>query len=259
MLGSIIQERNQQSQGNQDMTELKYLEDTEMFQSEAIVTSFDPETPTGSVMVLNQTIFYPQGGGQPTDTGTISEDAASFDVSRVSFRDGVVYHAGTMTKGAFQAGDKVHLAIDGDRRMRHAKLHTGGHLVMTAVDRLLHLPAVKGYHFPDGPYVEFIGTTGTEGREQLLADIQTVLDKLVAEDSAVTSQFITVEELQEQGIYVPAEIPAGKPTRVVITSGYKSPCGGTHVKRLGELSGLRAKAIKSKSGNTRVSYYIEGV
>lgn len=242
------------------MTELKFLEDTERFMSHAQVVSLEkPIDSPHYVMVLDETIFYPQGGGQPTDLGEITKEDAEFEVARVSFDNGTVYHAGTITKGGFQPCDNVQLAIDADRRMRHAKLHTGGHLVMTAVDRLLHLPAVKGYHFPDGPYVEFMGKVDPEGREHLIARLQEELDSLVADNSEVTSAFMDIDELRAQGVYVPAEIPAGKPTRVVRTASYKSPCGGTHVKRLGQVKGLKIKAIKSKSGNTRASYFVQGI
>lgn len=241
-------------------TSLKFLEDTEEFESNAKVVSVDTSvSQPGSVIILDETIFYPQGGGQPTDVGTIAKDGAVFDVTKASFGEGIVYHQGVIRSGKFESGDEVNLVIDGSRRMRHAKLHTGGHLVMTAVDRLLHLPAVKGYHFPDGPYVEFLGTVDPNEREQLITKLQDELDNLVSENSDVTSEFISITDLRDQGVYIPAEIPSGKPTRVVITSGYKSPCGGTHVKKLGELHGLKIKGIKNKSGKTRVSYYIEGI
>jgi Ser-tRNA(Ala) deacylase AlaX len=242
------------------MTDLMFLDDTELFVCDAKVLSLDSSVDSAqSVMVLDRTIFYPQGGGQPTDLGRIAKDGAEFAVTKVSFSEGTVYHAGAVTAGEFRPGDDVSLNIDGERRMRHAKLHTGGHLVMTAVSRLLQLPAVKGYHFPDGPYVEFSGSVDPGGRDELLVRLQKELDGLVAEDSQVISECIDIEQLRAQGVLVPAEILRGKPTRVVITAGYKSPCGGTHMKRTGQLAGLRIKGIKAKAANTRVSYLLEGM
>jgi Ser-tRNA(Ala) deacylase AlaX len=242
-------------------TELAYLDDTMQFESVAYVVSIDvPPGSPSEVIVLDSTIFYPQSGGQPTDVGTITKnDGSVFEISKVSFYDGLVSHAGTTVSGKFTSADTVELHIDGTRRMNHARLHTGGHLVMTAVDRVLGLPAVKGYHFPDGPYVEFNGTIDVAKREETLASLQALLDSLVAEDSAVTARFISLDDLKAEGVYVPSEIPVGKPTRVVITAGYKSPCGGTHVSRLGELRGLQIKSMKNKSGKTRVSYTVDNV
>lgn len=241
-------------------TRMRYLDDTEIFKSTGSLVAFEPPQGMSSGrIVLDETIFYPQGGGQPTDTGIIRNGDSVFTVQRVSYDSGIIYHSGTLESGTFSTGDVVDLEIDSDRRMKHAKLHTGGHLVMTAVDRILQMPAIKGYHFPDGPYVEFLGTIPAEERPAMLNRIQDELTLLIAENSSVTSEFVTPEELQRQNVYVPAEIPAGKPTRVVITSGYKSPCGGTHVKNLGELAGLKIRGIKVKSGHTRMSYAIDGL
>ena len=236
-------------------TVLKYLEDSEQYSDTATVLELRrlPGSPA-PVLILDETILYPQGGGQPTDHGVISKQDGKLMVSRVSFVEGEVHHNGTFSGAEFEPGDRVDVEVDGARRQDHARLHTGGHLIMTAVDRLLGLPALKGYHFPDGPYVEFEGVVPTEERERVLGQIQQILDELVAENSEVSARFEKIETLREQGVHIPAEIPADKPTRVVVTAGYQSPCGGTHVKRLGELSGLKARGIKAKSGHTRVSY-----
>jgi Ser-tRNA(Ala) deacylase AlaX len=240
-------------------TELKYLEDAELYESEARVTLVEAVGGGSNAVniVLDETVFYPQGGGQPTDRGRITTAGGAAEISHVSFRDGDVFHFGRVVSGAISEGEVAKLTIDVDLRRLHARLHTGGHLVMTAVDRLLGLPAIKGYHFPNGPYVEFEGTVPVERREAMAHEIQDELNHLVEEDSAVTWRYDTVENMRAVGIYIPMEIPEGKPTRVVITSGYQAPCGGTHVKKLGELQGLRAKSIKTKSGKTRVSYLLD--
>jgi Ser-tRNA(Ala) deacylase AlaX len=236
-------------------TILRYLDDSELYEYAAQIVNMTIDG-TSVEITLDETIFYPQGGGQPTDKGSISTAGGKAEVTRVSFVDGEVIHSGSLLAGQLAAGEPVNLRIDAARRRLHAHLHTGGHLVMTAVDRLIGLPATKGYHFPDGPYVEFEGSVAPEERESVLVAVQGELDRLVEEDSEVTDRYDTVENLRASGVYIPAQIPEGKPTRVVVTSGYQSPCGGTHVKRLGELAGLQAKGVKTKSGKTRVSYFM---
>ncbi len=235
-------------------TALRYLDDPELYESTARIVHVSPQPDGGIVVILDETIFYPQGGGQPTDRGRITTPGGEFELTKASFVDGDVLHTGRVSTGDIAADTVAHLYVDAPTRQLHARLHTGGHLVMTGIDRLLHLPAVKGYHFPDGPYVQFEGTVPVEARETLLGELQDVLDDLVAEDSAVTWRFESVEALRAAGVHIPAEIPAGKPTRVVVTAGYHSPCGGTHVRRLGALKGLKARSVKTKSGTTRVSY-----
>jgi Ser-tRNA(Ala) deacylase AlaX len=236
-------------------TELSYLDDSEIYESTAKVESLTTSDDGTVSIVLDRTIFYPQGGGQPTDHGEIETSDGTANITRVSFMDGIVFHAGEIVNGTISPNTHATLRIDENRRRLHARLHTGGHVIMTAVDSMLRLPAIKGYHFPDGPYVEFSGTVTPERRESLASDIQQEVDRLVAEDFIVTARFDSVDNLRAANVYIPAEIPAGKPTRVVVTAGYQSPCGGTHVKSLGELKGLSVKGVKAKSGKTRVSYY----
>lgn len=167
-----------------------------------------------------------RAAANPPTRASIRTATADLAVAQVASADGEVLHQGTLLTGELAADDEVTLAVDQALPDHHARLHTGGNLVMTAVDRLLGLPATKGYHFPQGPYVEFDGIVPVERRADLVDEVQKVLDERVAEDSAVTWSFDDVDNLRAQGVYIPAEIPAGKPTRVVTTAGYRSPCGG---------------------------------
>jgi Ser-tRNA(Ala) deacylase AlaX len=236
-------------------TRLRYLDDSQLTEADATIVRVNHDDGGTSTVVLDETIFYPQGGGQPTDRGRLTTTGASLDITRVSFVDGEVLHTG-MVQGVLAEGNTAHLTVDAELRRQHALLHTGGHLVMTAVDRITGYHPTKGYHFPNGPYVEFDQPLPVEDREGFGAKVQEAMDAMVAEDSGVTSYFCEPEQLRAEGVYVPAEIPEGKPTRIVVTAGYRSPCGGTHVSRLGALSALRVKAVKVKSGRTRVSYLV---
>ncbi|WP_149262023.1 alanine--tRNA ligase-related protein [Actinomadura sp. K4S16] len=235
-------------------TRLLYLDDSQLTEADATILKVHHDEG-GTTVVLNETIFYPQGGGQPTDRGRLTTDQGVLDIRRVSFADGEVLHTGA-AEGVLAESAVARLEVDAALRHQHALLHTGGHLVMTAVDRLVGYRPTKGYHFPNGPYVEFDRALPVEERESFAAKVQETMDAMVSEDTEVTSYFCEPEELRANGVYVPTEIPAGKPTRVVVTAGYRSPCGGTHVRRLGELFGLRVRGVKVKSGRTRVSYLV---
>lgn len=238
-------------------TALMYLDQPDLHDADGTVIRCEAGSDGSVTIVLDQTIFYPQGGGQPTDRGRIETAGGTAEVLRVSFANGEVLHHSRYSRGTVDVGERVDLHVNPAVRSLHCRLHTGGHLVMTAVDRLLRLPATKGYHFPDGPYVEFEGIVPPDERESVLERIQAELDQLVAEDSEVTWRFDSVDSLRAAGVHMPAGIPEDKPTRVVITAGYQSPCGGTHVRRLGALKGLRAKNVRFKSGRTRVSYELQ--
>lgn len=233
------------------MTQLSYIEAPDMTGIDSEIVSIKT-TPEGVTVVLDGTPFYPQGGGQPSDTGVIEGDGFRIVVRKATLSDGVVEHFGILD-GLAHVGP-VHAEIDRDRRDRHARLHTGGHLIMTAMFELTGMRAVKGFHFPDGPYVEFDGTLPEQERAGLVEALQDRITEMIAADEEIDVELTTVDELRAAGVYMPMEVPPDKPTRVVTTFGYRSPCGGTHVARSGELHCLCVRGIKTKSGHTRISY-----
>lgn len=236
-------------------TEMTYLEDTYRFEDIARITRV--EVVDGTWLEFDRTIFYPQGGGQPTDKGYVESTSGRFRVDKVELVDGTIRHRGNFDSGAFVLGEQVSLLVHGPTRLANARMHSGGHLIMTAMDTLRAMKAIKGYHFPDGPYVEFLGAVPELERPDLVVALQKELDRLVDSALDVEAVLTSLQALEDEGIYIPMEIPKDKPTRVVTTGGYRSPCGGTHVKSTDDLRGIVVKGLKSKSGNTRVSYTME--
>merc|ERR1719445_2066451 len=87
-------------------------------------------------VVLDRTIFHPQGGGQPADIGCItsqSNSKAKLNVSHVKKDGNVIYHIGQYnSEHTLQVGDQVHLHIDESTRRLHARIHSAGHLIDNA-------------------------------------------------------------------------------------------------------------------------------
>ena len=237
------------------MTELAYMTKPEQTEMEALVESVENDDGCIS-LILDRTPVYPQGGGQPSDLATIEGDGYTFAVHKAVLSEGVVRHQGVVVEGEPTPG-LARVRIDRDRRSLHAALHSGGHLVMTAMFELTGMRAVKGYHFPDGPYVEFESTVNEEAREGLLDELQGRLDEMVESDEEILLESAGAEGLAAEGLWMPTPPPAGKPLRVVTTCGFRSQCGGTHVGRTGELSGLKVRRMKSKKNRTRVTYEVE--
>jgi Ser-tRNA(Ala) deacylase AlaX len=235
-----------------DMTDLVYIAAPDRTDLDATINAVEHRDGRLDV-VLDRTPFYPQGGGQPSDTGSITGEGFTVAVRKAILIDGVVHHEGVAVEGTPVLGT-ARVRIDTDRRATHAALHTAGHLVMTAMFELTGLRAVKGYHFPDGPYVEFDGAVENDAREAVADALQQRLEEMVATNAEVGVESTTVGELQAAGVYMPGDIPADKPTRVVTTFGYRSPCGGTHAARTGDVAGLRVRRIKVKASRTRVGY-----
>lgn len=237
------------------MTELAYMTKPEQMDMEATVDRVCEED--GFVtLTLDRTPVYPQGGGQPSDTGVIEGDGFTFAIRKAMLVDGVVRHQGVVLEGEPSTGP-VRVKVDPDRRSLHTALHSSGHLLMTAMFELTGMRAVKGYHFPDGPYVEFEGIVEEAVRDDLLRLLQDRLDLMVESDEEILVESTSAEKLAAEGVYMPAQPPAGKPMRVVATCGYRSPCGGTHVASTADLAGLKVRRMKSKKGRTRIAYEVE--
>lgn len=141
------------------MTTLRYLTEANLYQLQTRVSDVK-STPDGLFDVITEeTIFYPQGGGQPADNGFIENAEGRFVVKDVRLdQTGLVHHYGLFERGSFTAGQEVELRVDSERRLQNSKLHSAGHLVDCVVSQM-KLPLVpgKGYHFPGGSYVEYEG------------------------------------------------------------------------------------------------------
>jgi Ser-tRNA(Ala) deacylase AlaX len=236
-------------------TELVYLSEMNLLTLAAEVVRVDPgERPS---IILDRTVFYPQGGGQPSDTGRLDGAEGSFLVEDVRWLDGEVRHFGSIERGELREGEHVRLAVDRERRELHTRLHSAGHVVDMAVHRLgLGWIPGKGYHFPQGPYVEYEGRLDRD-RDELVELLDTEAGALVAADFATEMRFVEVRELPDYCQSIPANLPAGKPVRVVLYHDFGVACGGTHVSRLGEIGRIRIRKIKGKGDQVRVSYAID--
>lgn len=212
-----------------------------------------------TAVVLDQTVFYPQGGGQPFDQGQITSEQSVFLVDEVRFDDGVVYHYGHFDHGEFHSGETVSCEVDEIRRSLHSRLHSAGHVVDLALKRLdiLWEPG-KGYHFPQGPYVEYLGNLGDQDREDLRSTIERVCNEVIAEDAVTTLEFLNVAQAKIQGLEIAENILASeKPIRVVRYGDFGILCGGTHVSRLSEIGEMTIRKIRPEGTHIRVGYSIK--
>lgn len=223
-----------------------------------------PDTATSTVVITADTIFHPQGGGQPSDTGTMrmhSSDS-TFDVSAVrhdAVNKDLVLHLGRFTTPAhFSAEDDVEQSIDQAKRLYYSKLHTAGHVLGVAVRDTCkhHVPGfseLKASHFPDAASCEFRGNIDGAFKEA----IQARVDELVAEALKVEVEWWEPADFEREGVEAPdpALVVDGERFRVVRIVGAECyPCGGTHVADTGMCGKVVVKKISRSKGVSRVSY-----
>ena len=240
-------------------TNLLYLTDSYLLETYAVVVAV-PDTETGSkAIVLDRTIFYPQGGGQPFDLGLIIINCKEFNVRSVRFLNGLVYHFVEEDLYEDLIEQKAQLKVNIERRQLNSKLHTAGHLLDIAMTNAgINFQPTKGYHFPDGPYVEYDGVIAPEDRLAILSKVEFEANQLIKSGKKVEELIVeSYEELHHYCKYVPEYIPKDKPVRVVKIANVACPCGGTHIGNIAELGGLSVSKIKVKSGKTRISYQLK--
>ncbi len=235
-------------------TKLLYLENMHTLACDAHVIDIIKENDK-SVIILDQTVFYPQGGGQPYDTGIIKNASGIFRVNEVRFVDGIVKHIGTFEEGTFKIDNTVTCIINADRRSLNSRLHSAGHVIDMAVAQLnLNWTPGKGFHFPEGPYVEYAGSLEHLDKEKLQQDIQNICRDIIKQNVQTNIVFAHKDEIHKMVRFVPSNIPENKPTRVVMYGNFGVPCGGTHVAQLSDIKDITIRKIKMEKGAIRVAY-----
>ncbi len=236
------------------MTQLLYLQDTHQFEGTAKIQSIE-QTEKGAAIILDQTIFYPQGGGQPADSGYIENENGKFQVKDVRLNEhGVVYHFGEFIEGSFSENEEITMKVDAEKRIINARNHSAGHLLDVAREKanIAFLKPEKGYHFADGPYVEYDGEL--ENPESYIKKMEEAINELVTENIPVEKLELSCEEANLKGI----KAPPGKSARVIYFKGYTGcGCGGTHVNSSAEIGKVTIRKISSKKGKTKIAYSVE--
>lgn len=240
-----------------NLTQLKYLEDSYLLEGEAKILEVSSNEAGKTVAILDQTIFHPQGGGQPYDKGEIATDNAKFSVEEVRFEKGVVKHIGGFVTGSLVNGDSVTLLVVNSVRTLNRRNHTAGHIIDIAIKNIGEkLIPIKGFHFPQGAYVEYQGVLNEEEKEEKRSKLEKEVNQIIEDSHLVEARLVNKEELSQLCDYVPEWIPKDKPIRIVKIGEFSAhPCGGTHVKNTKEVGHVMID-LKNKSGNTRVSYQI---
>ena len=151
------------------------------------------------------------------------------------------------------------LSVDEETRLLYSKYHSAGHLVDSAMYRLgYELPPEKGYHFLDGPYVEYRGAIAAEKREELVTKLKEEFVKLCNEDIPTTICMMAKEEAEKELNRTQKnfdfEVFSDPEVRIVGVADFRCPCGGTHVHSTKELEDFTVTGLKVKKGKTKVKY-----
>jgi Ser-tRNA(Ala) deacylase AlaX len=156
------------------MTQLIYLKNQYLYECTGRVLSIET-TEKGLAIILDRTVFYPQGGGQPGDSGIIKNENGTYAINNTLFgENGEVWHIVNNSQGKIVDGEEVVITINKENRIRNSILHSAGHLIDMAVSNAgLNWKPRKGYHFADGCYVDYEADSDAIITDDITAKIQT--------------------------------------------------------------------------------------
>ncbi|MEK7458726.1 MAG: alanine--tRNA ligase-related protein, partial [Patescibacteria group bacterium] len=177
-------------------TTLLYMTDSYLHHATAKVVEKQVEGSTVR-LVLDQTIFYAQGGGQPADNGTITGPHGMHHVSHVSYNGGAPTHLGKLD-GEIGVGDEVTLDLDWELRYKNMQMHTAGHILDQAVKNVIpQAIATDGVHgIGKKLYVTYIGLINATHKN----DVQKQIDRILQQNVPIHLEMVTHDQLVERQI-----------------------------------------------------------
>ena len=238
------------------MTEMLFRQDA--YAREALGTVV-AHTPEGGI-VLDATIFYPQGGGQPGGSGALHWDGKMLEIATTLKGEGdqivlVPAEAAPMPP----VGYELRQSLDWERRYRHMRVHTALHLLSVVIP----LPVTGGSIGAEKGRLDFDMPEAPSDKEALQAELQALIER----DLPVTEDWITDAELAANpGLVKTMSVkpPSGQGRVRLVRIGQGDsqldlqPCGGTHVASTGEIGRIRLGKIEKKIAmNRRVNLHLE--
>ncbi len=232
------------------MIKALYLEDSYLEECDATVAS----VKDGKYVVLDQTIYYPKGGGQPCDTGKIVKEDASYNVVYVGKFSGEISHE--VDRSGLKEGDKVHCTLDWERRYKLMRSHTAAHvfasLLCTGTGALvtgnqLEEDKIRFDFSLEKFDPEILRQYLDRANELFRKDIRVKWYELPREEALKIPGVVKMAEA------FPPDIPRLRIVEIVGVD--KQADGGTHVRNLKEVGQIRVLKTENKGKHNRRVYF----
>jgi alanyl-tRNA synthetase len=226
-------------------TERLYYSDSHLIEFEALVTDKTDRVSGWTALTLNRTAFYPTGGGQPSDTGTLGDARV---VECIDDEENGVLHV--IQGRAPEVGAPVKGRIDWPRRLDHIQQHTGQHILSQAFVTLFNGPTRSFRVLHDSCEIDVELTNPTN---EIIERAVELANNVIWEDRLITINSVTAEEA--------AKLPLRKEPsrdgelRLIEIEGFDlTPCGGTHAYRTGEVGMIAVRGWERAKGLTRIEF-----
>jgi misacylated tRNA(Ala) deacylase len=203
-------------------------------------------------IVLDRTVFYATGGGQPGDRGWITLDGQRIDIATAVYGDpGTdIVHVAASPDLLPEPGSPVEATIDWEVRHRHMRVHTALHLLCA----LVPFPVTGGGIATDGGRLDFdMDDPSAVDKDALTAD----LNRIIGEDHPVSERWIAAQDLDDNLVRTMSVKPPMTGGRIrLVAIGENGAvdlqaCGGTHVRSTGEIGQVKVEKIEKKGKQNR--------
>ncbi len=227
------------------ITERLYYSDSHLSEFEARVIDVTERVSGWTAIILSRTAFYPTGGGQPSDTGTLDGLRV---VECIDDGDRGVLH---VVQGAAPARDTVvHGRVDWPRRLDHIQQHTGQHILSQAFVTLFNAPT-RSFRVLDASCE--IDVELNEPSSDKIERAVELANNVIWEDRAITIRHVTPEEAADLSLR--KEPSREGDLRLIEIEGFDlTPCGGTHAYRTGEVGMIAVRSWERAKGLTRIEF-----
>ena len=230
-------------------TERLYYHDSRLLEFDARVTDLSERDDGAIAVMLDRTAFYPTGGGQPNDTGTLGEARV---VDCIDMEDAGVLH---VIQGPIpEVGEMVHGRIDSRRRLDHLQQHTGQHILSAAFVKLFDAPTRSFRMLEHECEIDVALQDPTDEKiDQAVA----LANQTIWQDRLITIHDVTAEEASALPLRKePAR--AGELRVIEIDDFDLTPCGGTHAQATGEVGIIAVRGWERAKGLTRIQFMAGG-
>lgn len=206
-------------------------------------------------LILNETPFYAESGGQVGDTGRIVSANASLKVSDTySPVPGLIIHKVTVDKGSIKAGDEVVASVDAEKRDATRRNHTATHLLHAALKEVLggHVKQAGSVVAPS--YLRFDFTHYQPMTEEETREVEDLVNRYILENQPVSTTVMAIEEAMRSGAVALFGEKYGSDVRVLsVGEGTfsKELCGGTHVRATGDIGAFKITSDEAIASGVR--------
>lgn len=230
-------------------TERLYYTDSHLIDFEARVVELSERVSGWTAVTLDRTAFYPTGGGQPSDTGTLNGTRV---VECIDDEQSGVWHV--VQGRAPEVGSLVKGRVDWPRRLDHMQQHTGQHILSQALITLFNAPTRAFRVLEQSCEIDVkLNNPTTEVIERAVE----LANNVIWEDRTITIKQVTAEQASQ--LPLRREPSREGELRLIEIEGFDlTPCGGTHAYRTGEVGIIAVRSWERAKGLTRIEFMAGG-